>query len=125
MSCTTDIKIPDTEVCAVSGVMAAGADCVNTLSYNQRSMTLDQWVDFLEPQQMKVIDGKVVRRERGPALCQSSEDWNKQKTELEKICKKIGAACTYEMQKQIDSFKINSEYLQSETIRKRSEFKGH
>lgn len=97
-SACAEIQVPNTEVCTVAGVMAAGADCAYTLSGEKRSMNLDQWVEFLEPE---------LKTDRGSALCQSAEDWNRQKTALEQACKKLGKGCTYDMRKAIDSVEKN------------------
>lgn len=87
LSACTGVEIPNVRVCAVAGVMAAGADCAWTLSDKIESMNLDQFIDFLEP------DSNTGK---GAALCQSSADWNKQKTALELACKSLGAKCTKE-----------------------------
>lgn len=83
--------------------MAAGADCDHTLSDQPRSMSLDEFIKFLEPQ-FEVKDpktGKVVSPARGAALCQSADDWNSLKTSLEQACKKMGNLCKFEIQKKI------------------------
>lgn len=84
------IAIQNTRVCAVAGIMSAGADCAWTLSDDTEEMTLDEFITFLQPNE-----------QRGSAVCQSAEDWNKNKTALEQACKKLGSFCTYEMRKQI------------------------
>lgn len=82
--------MPDTEVCAVAGKMVLGADCANTLSDKKRSMTFEEFVEYLEPSDT-----------HGPALCQKTSDWNKLKTALEQACHKLGSQCTYEIQEAI------------------------
>lgn len=80
-------------------MMSAGADCDNTLSDNPTSLALDQFINFLEPQP-EIRDpksGVVISPARAGALCQSAEDWNSMKTELEQACKILGNQCTYEM----------------------------
>lgn len=99
----TSVVVPDTEVCAVSGLMSAGADCSHTLAKppQTRSMDLDEWINFLEPQKevRDPVHGSLIRAQHGAALCQSSEDWNKQKTALEQACKLLGSKCTYEIKR--------------------------
>lgn len=79
--------------------MLAGADCVYTLSDDTESMDLDEFIDFLEaaPSYPDPDHPGEMIPEKGPALCQSAEDWNKMKTVLEQLCKKYKGACTYEM----------------------------
>lgn len=113
-SCSsTGVKVPNTEVCTVAGITAAGAICAMTLSPHTRNMTLDEFIEFLEPKEAQVDPtGKVTSPARGGALCQSAEDWNKQKTALEKACIKLGKKCTYEMRQTFDAVKRNILTLQ-------------
>ncbi len=106
----------------VAGVMAAGADCNHTLQEKPRSMNLDEFIEFLEPQ-AKVIDpntGQVIKPARGPALCQSSDDWNKMKTALEQACKKLGPWCSYEIKTYIQRASKNLASLQSQSYHKKA-----
>lgn len=82
--------------------MAAGADCAFTLRQSTRMMTLDEFIEFLEPQPA-IYDptGKELTPERGPAICQSQEDWNKMKTVLEAACIQLGESCGYELREAI------------------------
>nr|BFD58920.1 hypothetical protein CKG001_10270 [Bdellovibrio sp. CKG001] len=65
-------------------------------------MTLEEFIEFLEPQEeVRSSDGTIIQEARGGALCLSAEDLNKQKTALEKACRKLGRGCTYEMKKLI------------------------
>lgn len=57
-------------------------------------MAFDEYVAFLEP-----------NNERGGALCQSSEDWNKQKTALEEACRELGPRCRYEIRQVLESMR--------------------
>lgn len=108
------MTVENTEFCAVAGRMKAGADCANTLNDKTREMTLDQWIDFLEPkQEIKDATGKVTQAERGAAICQSVDDWNKMKTALEKACMLLKGACSYEIQEAIKSINKNTDTLQT------------
>ena len=90
-SCST-VQIPDTEFCAVAGVIYAGADCAHTIKDQPRSMSRDEFFDFLEPNETK-----------GAALCQSATDAEKLKTALEQACKILGNKCTYEQKQALVS----------------------
>ena len=87
------IKIENTEICSISGMMSAGMDCAETLTPKTRSMNLDETIKFLEPH--ADID---PAKKRAGAMCQSAEDWNKMKTSLEQACAILGNRCTYELQ---------------------------
>lgn len=118
------LKVKDAEVCSVAGVMAAGAECVHTLSDESRSLNLDQWVDFLEPQEAKYdSDGKLISPERGGALCMPAKDWEEQKTFMESACKKLGEGCTVEVQQMIKKVRENLNALKKKVTDKKSEGK--
>lgn len=55
-------------------------------------MTLDEWVNFLAASE---------KEKRGPAICISAADFNKQKTVVDQACKKVN--CSYEQQKAIEN----------------------
>lgn len=112
VSCSA-VQVRDTEICAVAGRMKAGADCVHTLTDEERSMSLDEFISFLEPQR-EVKDaktGKVTQEERGAALCQSSKDFNANKTALEQACYLLKSACTFEIKTAIKKMSDNSASL--------------
>jgi hypothetical protein len=96
--------------------MSAGAICAETLTGNTRSMSLDEYIDFLEPQlerQDPKNPGKKLPARAG-AMCQSSDDWNAQKTALEQACRKLGKSCTYEARKALQKLGVNIEDLPPE-----------
>lgn len=70
--------------------MAAGAICANTLKDETEDLSLQQLIEFLEPQ----VD-------RGPALCMSTEDFAKLQIAMEQACAKLAGKCTKEQQEQI------------------------
>jgi len=99
------IKIPNVKVCAVAGIMAAGADCAYTLSDETEELSLKEFINFLEPQVEKPDPdnpGEMIPA-RGPALCQSTEDYTKIKIALEQACKKLGSGCSKELRKALKS----------------------
>lgn len=117
LSGCAQIKVKNTELCAVAGRLKAGADCVNTLNDDERSMNLDEFITFLEPQR-EVKDaktGKVIKAERGAALCQSSDDFNATKTSLEQACNLLKNACTFEMKAAIQKLSVNTNNLLSKS----------
>lgn len=99
---TGQIVVPNTEACTVAGVLVAGAICAETITGKTRDMTTDEFFDFLEPKEAHDdVPG------RAGAVCQSTDDWNNQKTALEISCRLLGKNCTYEMQQVI----LNMELL--------------
>jgi len=83
--------------------MAAGADCTHTLAAQTRELDIDEFIQFLEPQPERPDPdhpGQMLPA-RGGAMCQSADDWGKQKTALEQACKELGDRCTYEIRTMI------------------------
>lgn len=99
-----EIEIKNSEFCAVAGILAAGMDCANSLKPDTRSMDLDETIAWLEPSEA-VLDsnGKEVVPARGAAICQSSNDFNENKTTLEIACRMLGKKCSYQLQQIIAS----------------------
>lgn len=93
------VTVPNTTVCTVAGTMSAGAICAETLTDHKTEMDLDTWIEFLEPQleRSDPSDPAKVLPARAGALCQSAEDWNKQKTALEQACRMLGKRCSREL----------------------------
>lgn len=113
-----EIVIPNTNPCAVAGVMSAGGICAETLTDIKRDLTLDEWLDFLEPQEARTcvpVPGMpvcsnpplpgtpVLLPERGPGIVLSSIDYEKQKTALDQACRALGRNCSYALKQQIRS----------------------
>lgn len=93
------VTIPNTTACTVAGVLAAGSICSETQTNVTYDMTLDETIDFLEPQLERPDPknpGKILPARAG-AVCQSASDWNKNKTALEVACRELGKRCSYEM----------------------------
>jgi len=82
------VEIPNTKKCAVSGSLVDGAICAETLTGETSEMNAVEYVYFLEP-----------NTERGGAICESADDFNKEKTALEQACRLLGKKCTYEMKR--------------------------
>ena len=112
-ACT--VQIPDVKVCAVAGVMAAGADCAYTLSDTVEEMTLEQFLEFLEPQPERPdpSDPTKTLPARGPALCQSTDDYTRVKIALEQACKKLGTSCSKEVKEGIKAVSTRVSRLQA------------
>jgi hypothetical protein len=91
--------IPNTIVCTAAGTLTAGAICAETLTNKTSEMSLDAYITFLEAQEES--PGQPAR---AGAMCQSSEDWNKQKTVLEQLCRHMGPRCTYEIKQVLTNF---------------------
>lgn len=90
------VEIRNTEACAVAGVFQAGANCAETQTAKTRRMNVAEFLDFLEPRQ-----ATETEKEKGPAVCLSSEHFNDTKTALEVACEMLKERCTYEMQQGI------------------------
>lgn len=88
------VHIPNTRVCTIPDKMAQGAICAETLTDKTSEMTLDEWISFLEP-----------TKDHAGAMCQSSDDWNKQKTALEESCRSLGNNCSYETKLALERMK--------------------
>lgn len=105
LSACDNVEVPDTTVCFVKGAMIAGAGCETTISNQSSDMTLEQFIDFLEPQPERPDPehpGALLPARAG-ALCQSTDDWNANKTALEQACRILGRRCTYEIKKTIET----------------------
>lgn len=102
--------------------MSRGASCAETLSPNTRDMSLDEFLDFLEPQEEKIDDkGNVLAPARGGAICQSASDWNRQKTALEQACNLLGKSCSYEMREVLQKVTTSVDTLQAKVSVKKEE----
>jgi hypothetical protein len=99
------VTIPNSKFCTVAGVLSAGANCAESLTEKTSEMTLDQFIDFLEPQSERDDPDHPGQKlpARGGAICQSSDDFTKIKTSLEKACRELGSRCSYEVQHAIES----------------------
>lgn len=113
--CST-VQVPNTEACSVAGVLIAGADCSETTSNRTRSMSMAEFLDWLEPQaEVRDEKGNVTRKSRAGALCQSAEDYKRQKTAMEQACYKLGKMCSYEIKQLIHEMDKRIEKLQSKS----------
>lgn len=110
--------IRDTRVCTVAGVLAAGMDCGHTRSDETESMTLDQAIEFLEPQ-----IGTKDKPERAGAMCLSADDYVQNKNDLEILCRLMGSRCTYEAQQAIQDAGRRLDALKKKGLDKRVKLK--
>lgn len=90
------VKIKDTKHCAVAGVVSAGADCVTLISGTQSSLTFDELIDMLEPNE-----------QRGGAIITPVDDFVELKKELEVACILLKDRCSKEVKKKIETANKN------------------
>lgn len=108
LSGCVSIKVPNTTACSVAGVLAAGAICAETITGKTSDMTLDQFLDFLEPKAERPDpnDPSATIPGRAGAICQSAEDWGRIKTTLEQACRELGSKCSYELKAVIANMEV-------------------
>lgn len=77
--------------------MASGAICAETLTGTTSDLTLDEYLDFLQPQPERPDPDHPGQNlpARSGALCQSSADWSLTKSDLEQACRALGPRCSY------------------------------
>lgn len=86
------IKVKNTRICSVAGLLTAGMDCAYTLSDKTEELSMKESLEFLHPQPERedpAMPGKKLPKRAG-AICQSADDWNSIATSLELACDKIG-----------------------------------
>lgn len=101
--CAT-VRVPNVEWCTSIGI--DGALCQNSLSNDNRQLTLDEWLAWLDAD---------VEAGRGPALCVSSDDFTRLKIALEQLCYRAGRYCTRDTKKKMTRFFRNMDTLQYES----------
>ena len=69
--------------------MNAGADCATNLTGEITEMDLDEFIDFLEPNE---------ETGKGGAIIMSAAHWNNLKTAIEDACKRLGSKCKVQKQ---------------------------
>lgn len=96
---TGSVTVPSTVSCTQAGVWEAGAFCAESITGSKSSMTVDEYLDFLSvaPERKDPNDPTKTIPGRPGAVCQSADDWGKQKTALEQACRILGKRCPYEM----------------------------
>ena len=114
------VTVHNLEGCSgVNGFAGVGALCQNTLSDDHRDLTPEEWLDFLYARpRLRVPDPKdptkmVWLDQKGPAVCFSSVDFQKQKTALEQLC--VKAKCNYETKQLVDETVRRMSDLQNRT----------
>jgi len=88
VSCGT-IKIHDTEVCTVAGVLSAGVNCTKVVSGDKRELTFEELIEMLEPSET-----------HGPAVIIPLRDFIKLKEQLEQAC--VHLRCKKEVKKKLN-----------------------
>lgn len=91
LSCT--VRIPDTQVCTVAGILSGGAYCAHTLNDDTETLTLSEFIHFLEPDETTGKSG---------AYCIPSSDFTNLQIALEQACRKLGAKCVKEVREQLE-----------------------
>jgi len=115
------VTLPNTRYCTAAGLLRAGANCGETLTNWTGELTRREYTDFLQPQfarECAPVPGTTVCAdnppagsplvkfpERGGAVCESAEDWNKKKTALEQACRILGKRCPAEIKVAVRNMK--------------------
>lgn len=102
------VTVPNVRICTAAGDLTSGAICAETQTGKTSDMTLDQFIEFLEPQPERPDPdhpGQTLPA-RGGAICQSTDDFTREKTALEKACRELGSACSMEMRAAIQSLNL-------------------
>lgn len=105
---TGSVQLPNSTACSLAGVWDAGAFCAETITGIKSTMTLDEYLDFLSPQESKPdpMDPTKTIPARAGAVCQSTFDWGRQKTALEQACRILGRRCPYELHQTIKTMRV-------------------
>lgn len=112
-------EIPNTVSCTPAGRLFDGGMCVEAHTGRKKDLTLEQFIDFLEPKPAHTdLKGKKVP-DRFGAMCMSADDYNKIKTALDKLCTRI--ACTYDVKQIIEEIDKNVQTLQEQSLKKAKE----
>lgn len=96
-SCGT-IKIHDTEVCTVAGVLSAGVNCTKVVSGDKRELTFEELIEMLEPSEA-----------HGPAVIIPLKDFIKLKEQLEQAC--VHLRCKKEVKKKLNLLVRNLNFI--------------
>lgn len=97
-SCAT--VVPDIEaVSPVNGVPGVAALAQHTNSDNHRRLDINELLDFLYAQDERPDPKHPGKRlpKKGPAVCVSSVDWQRNETAIAQLC--VKGKCTYEQKK--------------------------
>lgn len=92
--------VPNIEVCSgVSGIPGVAGLCQNSNDDARRRLTLEEWLEFLyaRPERPDPKNPGKKLPEKGPAMCVSSIDYQKNDSAIAELCVKIH--CTYEQKK--------------------------
>lgn len=112
LSACAGVKVKDKEICAVAGIIGAGANCAHTLTDETREMTVDEFIYWLEPQE-----------DRGPAMCMSGKHLVDFKSELEQACKILGDKCRKEDVRALELAASRVRALQKKSARQMRKYK--
>jgi len=111
------VELTNDAACSATSFLSNGMDCAESLTRKTTHLTLEQSIEFLEPQPER-IDKKTGKKipERGGAICQSVEDWNGRRTALDIACRKAKKRCTQEMRGAIEGLRIQAAHLESQLV---------
>jgi hypothetical protein len=110
------LTVPNLKVCSAAGTVRAGAMCSTTISREKSVMSLNEYLDFLEPQSKRPNPLKPDDwlPERSGAVCMSSEDMGRVAIFVEQACRKMGSgACTPEVIEKIASAKLEIDSIKA------------
>lgn len=97
VSSCSSINVKDTKVCAVSGVITAGANCVYTVSKKREQLNLEQLIEMLEPN---------VKEKRGGAIIIPFKDYIDVKENIEIVCNLKMVKCKKDILDNLESVHV-------------------
>lgn len=100
-SCQT-VTVPNITDCTLYGQLINGGFCAETQTQTSVDLNPDDYLAFLEASPTK-----------GPAVCQSSDDYDKITTTLDLMCRLLGNDCTLEIKQTIQSRKALRQKIKS------------
>jgi hypothetical protein len=102
------VKIPNVKP-TVGTLEFPGVGAIETESNTgkQRRLTVAEWIDFLyaQPERPDPKNPGKMLPAKGPAVCVSSIDYQKNDTALAQLC--VKAKCTYEVENEINRIRSN------------------
>jgi predicted ATP-grasp superfamily ATP-dependent carboligase len=100
LSSCGSVTIHDSNVCAIAGVVSAGANCNTIISGIKTQLDEDELIKMLEP-----------NKDRAGAIIIPAKDFVDIKTSLEQACVLLKNRCTEEVKKNIKLISKNLELL--------------
>lgn len=105
---TGSVVVPNTTDCSLAGVWEAGAFCAESVTGIKSKLTMDEYLDFLTPQDARPDpqDPAKTLPKRAGAVCQSADDFGRRKTALEQACRMLGKRCPYELRQTVQTMEL-------------------